>query len=473
MGWDRPATGGRPPGRFAWAFAVLSAAGLVAALGAVGLRALDGEGPLALPAFAGAPADLRARGVDPALGLMTRALRAHDERAYLAVVDGRDAALLARQRTLFRNLQALPLKDPLLRWDGRRSQPSEHPERYPAGAVTVVADLTFLLDGWDDENVDDVVVLTLAPVGRGWLVVGDTDDAGTSPARRYLEPWTVGVPLGVERRGHVLVVGQAAQRAELRRLADRLEQVAGDVRERWAEPSWNGRVVAYAVTDPRFVQAWFAGQAATGPPDRAAGGQPTWEARVGSLSRSAPGDDAENGPPRLVVTPYVLGRVDARVLSTLRHEVTHVATARLGRPVPGWLAEGAAEYTGFRLGGARVDAVRTFAAHGLTEELALAMRGGSWQPRLLDDRDQFYSGTAEVVSAGYLDAWIACLYVADRYGDAALRRLYDTAASQPTAASWDAVDDSALREVLQTDHAGLLAAVRGYGLALYRRATGA
>ena len=31
------------------------------------------------------------------------------------------------------------------------------------------------------QSTDDVVVLTLAPVGGAWQVVGDTDDAGTSP----------------------------------------------------------------------------------------------------------------------------------------------------------------------------------------------------------------------------------------------------------------------------------------------------
>jgi hypothetical protein len=140
--------------------------------------------------------------------------------------------------------------------------------------------------------------------------------------------------------------------------------------------------------------------------------------------------------------------------------------------VPGWLAEGAAEYTGFRLGAARVEAVRTFAMHGLTAQAVREMRKGTWQPTLLDDRESFYSGTADAVSAGYLDGWIACLYVADRYGDATLRRLYDTAASQPASARWDAVDGAALRTVLNTDHAGLAGAVRSYGLGLYRRATG-
>jgi hypothetical protein len=366
----------------------------------------------------------------------------------------------------------MPLKDPQFGWDGETLRAADRPSAYPAGAVTVDAHLQYLLDGWDDESAADTITLTVAQVGGRWLVVGDSGQGGAASGRRYQEPWTTGAPLVVERRAHVLVVGEASHRQDLDRLADRLEKVTADVRARWSTPSWNGRVVAYALTDQRFVQAWFADQAAAGPPREKPGAQPTWEARVGRLARSAAAADGESGPPRLVVTPYVLSRTDARALATLRHEVTHVATARLGRAVPGWMAEGVAEYVGFRLGGTRVDALRTFAQHGLTKQAAQQMRRGTWSPKLLNDRQAFYAGTETAVAAGYLDGWVASLYVADRYGDAALRRLYETAAAQPAAASWDAVEAEALRAVLRTDHAGLTEAVRRYGLGLYRQATG-
>jgi len=403
---------------------------------------------------------------------MTRGLRTRSEGTFLTAIAPRDAALRARQRAFYRGLTALPLKEPQVTWDGERMRAPARPGSYPPGTVVVLADVRYLLDGWDDETVDDGLVLTMAPAGSRWLVVGDGEAAGGAASRQFVEPWSTGASLVVERRAHVLAVGDASHRSDLRRLADRLEDVTADVRAGWPEPSWNGRVVAYAATDPRFVEAWFDAQAATGPPRDRPGAQPTWEARVGNLARSPAASDADTGPPRLVVTPYVLTRTDSRALSTLRHEVTHVATARTGRPVPGWLAEGAAEYTGFRLGGTHVDALRTFAQHGLTTAATQALRRRTWTPQLLNDRASFYSGNAGEVAAGYLDGWIASLYVADRYGDAALRRLYDTAATQPAAASWDAVDAAALRAVLGTDHAHFVAAVRSYGVALYRRATG-
>jgi hypothetical protein len=430
----------------------------------------DGARPSPPPTAALAPVDARATGVSAALARMTRGLQGHDEATFLAAVNPRDTALIARQRQLFRSLQALPLKQPELSWDGSSLRRPTRTAGLPAGAVVVLADLRYLLDGWDDERVADGMVLTMAPSGATWLVVGDSEQAGDADSR-YLEPWSTGGRLVVEKRAHVLVVGEASHRTELRRLADRLERVSVEVRALWPEPSWNGKTVAYAVTDKRFVDAWFAGQAATGPARDRPGAEPTWEARVGNLDSSTAAGDLGIGPPRLVVTPYVLARKDTRVLSTLRHEVTHVATARAGRPVPGWLAEGTAEYTGFRLGKTKVDALRTFMQHGLTTAALQQMRKGSWRPRLVADREGFYTGTAAEVAAGYLDGWIACLYVADRYGDARLRRLYDAAASQPAGASWDAVEASALRSVLGTDRAGFVQAVRRYGIGLYRTAT--
>ena len=463
----------RGPGRAAWVVALLGAAVLLAATGAVALRTLGGADPDGtVPAAAAAAAgDPRATGVNAALALMARGLRAHDEATFLSAVGPRDAALRTRQRAFYRGLAALPLKDVQVSWDGERLRAPARPAGYPAGTVVVIAELRYLIDGWDDEPVDDALVLTMAPSGSHWLVVGDGEAAGDSN-RRYLEPWSTGSALVVERRPHVLAVGDAAHRSDVRRLADRLEDVTADVRARWSEPSWNGRVVAYAATDPRFVQAWFDAQAATGPPRDRPAAQPTWEARVGNLARSAAEADAATGPPRLVVTPYVLGRSDARVVSTLRHEVTHVATARVGRPVPGWLAEGAAEYTGFRLGGSRVDALRTFTQHGLTGQAAEQLRRGTWTPQLRTDRESFYRGSADEVAAGYLDGWLASLYIADRYGDAVLSRFYDVASAQPAEASSDVVEVAALRAVLGTDHAGFVAAVRVYGTSLYRRATG-
>ena len=96
----------------------------------------------------------------------------------------------------------------------------------------------------------------------------------------------------------------------------------------------------------------------------------------------------------------------------------------------------------------------------------------TWTPQLRTDRESFYRGSADEVAAGYLDGWLASLYIADRYGDAVLRRFYDVASAQPAEASSDVVEVAALRAVLGTDHAGFVAAVRVYGTSLYRRATG-
>lgn len=409
----------------------------------------------------------RIAGIRASLGAMTDGLRARSEETFLSAVDPRQPAVMTRQRTVYRSLAALPLLDPDYSWAGDDLEPVAAPAI--PDAVEVKVEFRYRLRGWDALTAHPPMAFTFAPVGNQWLVVADTAQPDGSSVGPFAEPWASGRSLVVEQRRHVLVLGDAARRADVRRLATNLERVVADVRRLWPEPSWNGTVVAYAVTDRRFVAEWFGDQAADGRRDDP-GGVPSFEARVVSLPGAAePDGTRRRGPTRLVVTPYLLRQSDAYSISVLRHEVTHVATDHLGRYPPAWLLEGAAEYTGFRLGGKRVDAERTFGRHGVPPATAKAMQRGTWRPVLVTDPRQFYQGSSKAVEAAYIDSWIAALYVADRYGDATLRRLYRTAAAQPESASWAEVEAVALRTVLQTDRERFTAAVRAYGIDLRKR----
>jgi len=406
----------------------------------------------------------RVSGIRKALIAMTDGLRTRDEALFLSAVDVRQAGVLARVKARFAALEVAPLEEPQFSWSGDFPQPEPYD---PAEPVTIVTEFSYRLHDWDAITAHDPVTLRFGPSGDRWVVTDDTVSAGGDlPIGPYAEPWSTGV-LAIVRRPHVMVLGDANRRPQLRRLADDLERVVGDVRRGWPEPSWNGKVVAYAATDRRFVNEWFGDHAADDTPDKP-DGQASFEARVASLPGQLRDGQWERGPTRLLVTPYLLAQSGEYSRSVLRHEVTHVATDHLGRYPPAWLLEGAAEYTGFRLGGARVDASRTFGEHGVPPTTGQAMRRGTWRPVLVIDPDAFYRGASRTVEAAYTDGWVAALYVADRYGDATLRRLYEVACAQPDDASDEQVEAFALRTVLKTDHAGLTAAVRAYGIKLRR-----
>ncbi|WP_285778228.1 hypothetical protein [Microtetraspora sp. NBRC 13810] len=119
---------------------------------------------------------------------------------------------------------------------------------------------------------------------------------------------------------------------------------------------------------------------------------------------------------RVVIVPDGFARLSpAGRAVVLTHELTHVATgAALGTGLPIWLTEGFADYVGYRDSGIPV---RTAAA-----ELADEVRAGRL-PRELPSRDDFRPGGPRVPQA-YEEAWLACRYIAGRYGERALVALY-------------------------------------------------
>ncbi|HEX2807616.1 MAG TPA: hypothetical protein VHN80_15745, partial [Kineosporiaceae bacterium] len=412
--------------------------------------------------------DDRAAGIAATLALMSAGVTRHDEATFLSAFVRSDTRLIARQRTVFAGMKLLPMSAVTYSWASGASETPATGRHYPARAVTTAVDLTYRLRGWDPALVDDSLPLTFAPVDGRWVVVGDQATPGSRlGTQQFAEPWSV-ARIVVVTRPHVLVVGERAQRAAVQRLATRLEQLVADVRRVWPEPSWNGRVVAYAMTDKRFVGQWFGKQAASGKDDDPRG-KASFVAKVTVLSGAAVNQPYRAASPRLIVTPYLLGRNDVYSISLLRHELTHVATVLAGRDGSAWLSEGVAEYTGFKLGGTRVSALASFAAHGLPSTTFRAMRKGTWHPNLVSDSATFYDSDAAAVEEAYTDAWLACLYVANRYGDATLRHLYDVEAKQSADVPLETVDAVALQTVLHTDKTTFTAAVRRYGLALSKR----
>jgi hypothetical protein len=416
--------------------------------------------------------------VTPILSRMNTALADRDLDAYLADV-GTDPALRDRQATTFRALGRLPITRVEYGWQQAQwSRPAGLAAKYAdPDALVAVVQRRYWLKGWDTAPTSELVAWTFAHKDGRWQVVGDSDGAGALPSGAVPEPWTLG-DVSVITTRHVLLVGDRTpgRQADLRRLADRVEEAVGGVRAVWTSKTWNGRVVVYALTDERFVSPWFGQQAADGKRN-GAGDAAEFDAEVVPMEATAmTGVPAALAPPkqtlagmRMVIAPTVLDYATAQARAVIRHELTHLATLKVGDEAAAWLTEGIAEYTAYRVtsssGG--IDGVGALDRRGLPKQMWTALRRSSYRPDLVTPHDSFYEGSGLEVSRRYTDGWFAALYVADEFGEAKLRALVD-AASDPAEPTVQARETAALRDVLHTDRAKFEADVGAYARALRR-----
>jgi hypothetical protein len=416
--------------------------------------------------------------VTPILSRMNAALAERDVTAYLRDV-ATDPALRDRQAATFRALGRLPINRVEYSWQQAQwSRPAGLAAKYgDPDALVAVVQRRYWLKGWDTAPTSELVAWTFAHRDGRWQVVGDSDGAGALPSGAVPEPWTLG-DVSVLSTRHVLLVGDRApgRQDDLRRLADRVEDAVGGVRAVWSTKSWNGRVVVYALTDERFVSPWFGQQAADGQRN-GAGDAAEFDAEVVPMEASAmTGVPASLAPPkqslagmRMVIAPTVLDYPAAQARAVIRHELTHLATLKVGDEAPAWLTEGIAEYTAYRVASSsgRVDGVGALDRRGLPKQMWSALRRSSYRPELVTAHDAFYAGTGLEVSRRYTDGWLAALYVADEHGEAKLRELVDKA-SDPALTTVQAREAAALRSVLDTDRATFEADVGAYARALRR-----
>ncbi len=223
----------------------------------------------------------------------------------------------------------------------------------------------------------------LALMGAG-LVAGERPAPWTAPGTaRDLWPGAATVVRG-ERS---LVVGHHIPSADLRDLASRADRASRTVAEIWGPVR---AVVLFPATDAEAAE--LAGARTTG-----------------GLAAMATAD-------RVIVLPTGYARLSPAGRDVvITHELTHVATgATRGGRVPMWLSEGFADYVGYRHAGI---AVRAAAA-----ELAGEVRAGLL-PSGLPGAADFAPGAPRLAQA-YEEAWLACRYIAERFGERALVRLY-------------------------------------------------
>ena len=342
----------------------------------------------------------------------TRAVQGRDKAAWMATVDDPRSPFGVGQARMFDNLMALP--DEGFTYDAPAPAAPLSAGRARAvgpGAWVGQTQGHYELAGYDRSPRTFSVAFTFVLRPGGWRISADSDGVTTR------QVWDL-PGMTVVRGATSLVIGNDSS-ARLRSFRDEADAGVVRVTAVWG-PDWSSRVVLLAPATEEQFAALLHRTGDKGLDQLAA-------VTVGStLAGTSAGGD------RVVINPLTygdLGPSGRRVVVT--HELTHVAArSSTTRAVPLWLSEGLADYVGYsgldlpraRIAAPFLDRVRTAAA----------------RRRLPTDAD-FDPGRAQIAPA-YAAAWLACVRLADRYGQGRLVAFYRAAAGAPAAAAGPSAD---------------------------------
>ncbi|MBW3647317.1 MAG: hypothetical protein KY440_06030 [Actinobacteria bacterium] len=348
-------------------------------------------------------ADTERKGqVERLLAARSAAILGRDRTAFLATVDPRAAALQARQAAMFDALAAVPIGT----WEYRFNQRSGRAAdaaldlRYGRGlwwAPPVT--LSYGLAGFDDIPTIDKHHLTFVRRDGRWLLGADDDfDAVGGRTPRAL--WERG-PVAAVRAPGVLALGHE-DTSVLRNVASLTSAAIPRVNEVWGE-QWGKRVVVIVPSSAQEMASLI---------DSTQDFSQIAAVATAEVS-DASGEDAIE---RILVNPDTftkLGQLGRRVVLT--HEVTHVAARRVTGPaVPAWLAEGLADYVGYK----DVKVPLSVAARNLRKDV----RAGRLPTAL--PTDEAFNGGNPALAQAYEQSWLAVRLLVERYGEAELLAFY-------------------------------------------------
>jgi hypothetical protein len=336
-----------------------------------------------------------------------KAVIARDRRTWMADVDRRDRSFVKAQQRVFDNLAQLEFAT----WsyevvaDGyERPHLARKYGKAPIFLPPLV--LRYAIRGFDPKAVAVPIVLTFVARGSDWQIASDSDVDEDLPEAGHAEPWDRRQV--VARKGrNVLVMADAVDRAEVDELVQLGDAAVKKVAAMWPN-RWRKRVVISAVRDRRLIETYFRTELQSSE-NVAAIAVPVFT-EVTNWVRE-PTEEPELASNRVILNARYFDPDNAFNAHLLAHEIAHVATrADTWAGAPTWLVEGAAEYTAGRGGDVGV-------GDGLPASLERQVEAGAVQ---LPGYDFFQTD----VEANYATGRLACHYIADRYGETTLRRLY-------------------------------------------------
>jgi hypothetical protein len=364
--------------------------------------------PLGTPTSAADPVTAQAFArLDAIRALLRRRSAAvvhHDRGAFLATVDPANHRFRRRQARMLSNLRRVHFASWSYQTTGSVALvPARARRRYHA-PTWAFADVTlhYRIAGFDQHPTALPQYPTFVERNGRWYLGSLTDFTGQHQVSST-DLWDY-APVHVIHRRSVLVLGPKSQLPTMAQIATLMQSAIPQVDAVWGR-GWAQRVV---VLVPATQQEMSRITAATGNLDQIA-------ALTSSEFGNVHGRDAPVGD-RVTINPSnwpTLGTLGASIVLT--HELTHVATrAATGVRTPKWLSEGFADYVGFRSSGVPVSLAGA--------ELASAVRSGRLAHRLPGDA-AFRGGNGRLPQA-YESGWMACRYLAGRYGEHKLVRFY-------------------------------------------------
>lgn len=266
------------------------------------------------------------------------------------------------------------------------------------GSWTGSAELTWQVEGFDEEPARSDVAVRFAPDGDGLAIAWFEASAGDGG---QLPLWLRG-RLSVARTGDVLVMADGpASVAE----ATAARAVRGIDVVRRVLPNWRSPVVVEVPASAAEL-------------DETLGAEPGTYVGIAAVTAPVGRASDVDGPVHVFVNPDVsdgLRRVGAQVV--MSHELVHVATDAVRRPVEPWLLEGFADYVALR-------DTRLPDRVTLGRAIAAARRNGV--PDVLPSAADFDT-RGHGLQARYEEAWLACRVIAERLGEQGLVEVYDAA----------------------------------------------
>ena len=380
----------------------------------------------------------RERAVRQLLADRAGALLRRDKTSFLSVVDPAADELRKRQAALFDALEEVPLETWRYRLDITTERPSDSRldrkygrDRWWAPDVT----LEYALAGYDERPTAALHHLTFVKRDGRWLLGADDDfeSIGLGTPRAL---WDRG-PVVAERVDEVLVLGRPDARRLLRNVAAVTAAAVPRVDAVWGTDWRRGAVVLVPTSGAEMGELL---------------GSDGDLSQIAAVATAELGGGAEEFDPsgdRILVNADTftrLGQLGRRVVLT--HELTHVATRRATGPaVPAWLAEGFADYVGYR----EVDLPLALSAR----ELRADVRAGRLPDALPADAD--FEGDNEALAQAYEQAWLAVRLIAEQHGQEALLRFYRAVGARRGGVEPTLAVEDALKAELGTTTAQLVA----------------
>lgn len=289
------------------------------------------------------------------------------------------------------------------------------------------------LPGVDEPEIVLATQFVLARYGDDWTVVGDGAAIGGSPA-----PTTVwdfpGLAADDTRTagGESVIASYPGTATTVGHLRGLLPGAVASVSAFWGD-DWPRRAVVVATARPTE----FRGLTASSATDITGAAAATVFTGVDTEQHTAVGQ-------RIVLTPSAGDLPEPALGVVLRHELTHVAARTVTDPsAPLWITEGVAEYVGRKGTYTRFD--------DAAPDLAEQIRADTLPMALPANRDFAVDSAQAKVS--YQAAWSLAAYVAQKYGEDGLKKLYTG-----VAASGDAKrQDPAITEVTGRTRAQFIA----------------